>query len=75
VTKRHTVEPPPSKPVSADVVASEAPPADVATRDDVVAVTEAERVGGVSLQLDIAVERRRWLWWHLALRLVARRLR
>jgi hypothetical protein len=42
--------------------------------DDVVAVPEAERVGGVSLQLDVAVERRRWLFWRLALSLVVRRL-
>jgi hypothetical protein len=38
-------------------------------------VNKAEQVGGVSVQLDIAVERQRWFWWRLALRLVARRLR
>jgi hypothetical protein len=41
---------------------------------DVVAVPEAARVGGVSMQLDIAGERRRSHWWRLALSLVVRRL-
>jgi hypothetical protein len=52
--------------------------------DDVVAAPEAEkpgieptileRVAGVSVQLDIAVERRRFFWWRLALSMVVRRL-
>jgi hypothetical protein len=42
--------------------------------DDVVAVPEAERVGGLSVQLDIGIERRRSFWWRLSLSLVARRL-
>jgi hypothetical protein len=42
--------------------------------DDVVASPEAERVGGVSVQLDVAISRRRFFWWRLALSLVVRRL-
>jgi hypothetical protein len=42
--------------------------------DDDVAAVEAERVGGVSLQLDIHVERRRFFWWRLMASLVVRRL-
>jgi hypothetical protein len=34
-----------------------------------------EAVRGMSLQLDIGVERRRSFWWRLALRLAVRRLR
>jgi hypothetical protein len=49
-------------------VATEAP-------TGVVASPEAERVGGVSVQLDVGVERRRSFFWRLALRLVVRRLR
>jgi hypothetical protein len=68
---------PPSAPVG--IAQCDTDPQGLATAskpaDDVVAAPEAERVGGVSVQLDIAVERRRWFWWHLALRLVARRLR
>jgi hypothetical protein len=83
---RSVVTKTPSEPVSADVVAAEAPLAAVAIRpaDDVVATPEAEksgiesvileRVGGVSVQLDINIERRRWLWWRLALSMVVRRL-
>jgi hypothetical protein len=39
-----------------------------------VASPEAARAGGVSVQLDIHVERRRFFWWRLGLRFVARRL-
>jgi hypothetical protein len=38
------------------------------------AVPEAERVGGLSVQLDIGIERRRSFWWRLSLSLVVRRL-
>lgn len=67
---------PPARPVSADVVAAEPQIAAVASEpaDDDVVGPEAERVGGVSIQLDIAVERRRSFWWRLALSMVVRRL-
>jgi hypothetical protein len=66
----------PSKPVSADVVAAQSSTAPAASKpaDDDVAAPEAQRVGGVSVQLDIAVERRRSFWWRLALSMVVRRL-
>jgi hypothetical protein len=56
-------------------VASEAPLATVEAKPADAHVSSPEVVGGVSVQLDIAVERRRSHWWRLALRLVARRLR
>jgi hypothetical protein len=77
VAHRETIdhEPPrPSVPAEDDggrpmvQVATEAP-------TGVVASPEAERVGGVSVQLDVGVERRRSFFWRLALRLVVRRLR
>jgi hypothetical protein len=37
--------------------------------EDVVAAPEVKRVGGVSVQLDIAVERRRSFWWRLVAKL------
>jgi hypothetical protein len=73
----------PSVPPRADVVAVEpstaaavSRPADDRDRsgDLAVAAPEAERVGGVSLQLDIGIEPRRSFWWRLALSLVVRRL-
>jgi hypothetical protein len=71
--------PPPVRPVSREIVADpipEYPPAIAeaprAAADDV-RLSELKR--GVSVQLDIAVERRRFFWWRLALSLVARRLR
>jgi hypothetical protein len=56
-------------------VESSTAPAASEPADDVVAVPEAARVGGLSVQLDIAVERRRRFFWRLALSAVVRRLR
>jgi hypothetical protein len=56
-------EPPPMVPV-----ATEAAPTGL------VRLSEAKRVGGVSVQLDVSVERRRSFWWRLAVSLMARRL-
>jgi len=60
----------------ATVAASEAPLATVEAKpaEDDVAATEAQRVAGVAVELNVEVTRRRWFWWRLALRLVARRL-
>jgi hypothetical protein len=79
--------PPPVRPAgrtSADVVALDGPLAiepnlpacrKIEASEGVVAPPpEAQRVSGVSVQLDIAVERRRFFWWHLALSMVVRRL-
>jgi hypothetical protein len=49
-------------------VAAEAPTA-------LARLPESTRVGGVSVQLDVAVERRRLWFWRLALHFVVRRLR
>jgi hypothetical protein len=68
----------PPAPVSRDVSPSEpqglAVPSSM-SNDTLEQPPEAERVHGVSVQLDIAVERRRSYWWRLALTFVARRLR
>jgi hypothetical protein len=61
----------------ATVAASDAQVANVASKpaDDDVRLPEAKRMGGVSMQLDVAVERRRSWFWRLAVSLVVRRLR
>jgi hypothetical protein len=61
----------PSVPVRDDVGANDAQGLAVVSKpaDDVVAAPEVKRVGGVSVQLDIAVERRRSFWWRLVAKL------
>ena len=58
---------PPQVPVSRDIVPDPNP------RDMPPAISEppvvAERLGGVTMQLDIAVERRRSFWWRLVAKL------
>ena len=66
-----TADKPSSEPVRDDVGAR----APTLPETGLARLPEAKRVGGVSVQLDIAVERRRFFWWRLALSLVVRRLR
>ena len=69
---------PPKQPVSRDIVADPIPeylPAITEAPRASEGLTAPEVVHGVSVQLDIAVERRRSWFWRLALSMVVRRLR
>jgi hypothetical protein len=62
-------EPPVPPPVPVVETTTAEPPAGL------VRLPEPKQVSGVSVQLDVSVERRRSFWWRLAVSLVARRLR
>jgi hypothetical protein len=74
--RRPTPPKPPSEAARADVEASGSQVAVTLRNGDlgVVAAPEPEQVVGVTLQLDIAVERRRSFWWRLRAALQVRRL-
>ena len=73
VVQRDTDQPSPPPPVPPPVPAVETATAEPPT--GLVRLPEPKQVGGVSMQLDVSVERRRSFWWRLAVSLVARRLR
>jgi hypothetical protein len=66
---RASAPPKPPKPTGTEMVGTAVPTPPVAVERPPAAPEAVERLGGVSMQLDIAVERRRSFWWRLVAKL------